>query len=59
MSRRLVTAAEQDLPWRRFYCYMQRAGVTAGIKRQVRRRERREGRQATRQEVLSLAGDVR
>jgi len=44
MKRKLVTAAENDLPWRKFYCYMQRAGVTAGIKRQIRRRERREGK---------------
>lgn len=37
----LKTAAEYDVltTWRRFYT--QRAGVTAGIKRQYRRRERR------------------
>lgn len=27
--------------WRRIYCYTQRTGVTAKIKRQIRRRERR------------------
>ncbi|MCW2901557.1 MAG: hypothetical protein JWO67_3822 [Streptosporangiaceae bacterium] len=40
-----MTGAEWDtLAGRRFYCYLQRAGVTAGIKRQMRRRERRLGK---------------
>lgn len=34
--------------WRRMYCYTQRAGVTAKIKRQIRRRERRAGREEAR-----------
>lgn len=40
------TAAEYDVVtgWRYVCCYLTRAGVTAGIKRQMRRRERREGR---------------
>lgn len=47
MKRRVVTAAEYDLLDRKVYCYLQRAGVTAGIKRQIRRRERREGKKGT------------
>lgn len=52
MKRKVVTAAEYDVVtgWRRMYCYLQRAGVTAGIKRQIRRRERREGKTGIRQE---------
>lgn len=49
MKRKAKTAAEQDVvSWRRRYCYLQRAGVTAGIKRQMRRRERRESKAETR-----------
>jgi hypothetical protein len=45
MKRKAITGAEQDVICaRRRYCYTQRAGVTAGIKRQMRRRERRQGR---------------
>lgn len=42
--RRIVTGDEQDTHtrWRRRYCYLQRAGATAGIKRRTRRRERHE-----------------
>lgn len=51
MKRRTVTGAEVDVVCRRRrLCYTQRAGVTAGIKRQIRRRERREGRAAARGE---------
>lgn len=44
--RRIVGRGEQDVhtPWRKLYCYTQRAGVTAKIKRLTRRRERREGK---------------
>ncbi len=38
------SGAEQDVVskwWRRMYVYMQRPGVSAGIKRQIRRRERK------------------
>lgn len=45
------TAAEQDATSRRArkaLCYLQRAGVTSGIKRQIRRRDRRETRAALR-----------
>lgn len=50
-KRRTVTGAEVDVIYaRRRLCYTQKAGVTAGIKRQIRRRERREGRAATRGE---------
>ncbi len=53
MKRRARTAAEQDVTtsWRRMYCYLKRAGVTSGIKRQIRRRERREGKREARQGV--------
>lgn len=46
MKRRIITDAEQDVHthWRRYYCYLQRAGATSKIKRQTRRRERREGK---------------
>jgi len=39
----LKSADEQDVHtrWRRYYVYLQRAGVTSRIKRQTRRRERR------------------
>lgn len=45
MGRRLLpmnSAAENDAltGWRRFYCYLQRAGATSSIKRAYRRRER-------------------
>lgn len=42
--RRVVGYGEQDVHtgWRKLYCYTQRAGVAAKIKRQTRRRERRE-----------------
>jgi len=37
-----TNADEWDvLYYRRWYCYLQRAGVKSGIKRQMRRRERR------------------
>jgi hypothetical protein len=46
MKRKTVSAAEYDVisRWRRFYCYLTRAGVTSGIKRQMRRRERRDAK---------------
>lgn len=47
MKRITKTAAEQDTvsrSARRALCYLGRAGVTSGIKRQIRRRERREAR---------------
>ena len=46
MKRMAKTDAEQDVvtAWRHKLCYLTRAGVAAGIKRQMRRRERREGR---------------
>lgn len=42
-KRRLkMKAAEEDAVtrWRHLYCYVQRSGVRAGIKRQYRKRER-------------------
>lgn len=46
MKRKTMPNAEQDVftGWRRVYCYTQRAGVCAKIKRNARRRERREGK---------------
>jgi len=43
------SGAEQDVvtKWRRAFCYTQKAGVCAGIKRQIRRRARRKGKRAT------------
>ena len=53
MKRKTVTAAEYDVisRWRRFYCYLSRAGATSGIKRQMRRRERRDAKRDTRRET--------
>ena len=34
--------------WRRLYCYLQRAGVTSGIKRDYRRRARHKANEETR-----------
>lgn len=49
VKRKAITADEQDVVGaRRFYCYLQRAGVTSEIKRRMRRRERRNGRSETR-----------
>lgn len=52
MKRRRVGSAEQDVhgPWRRLYCWTQKAGAVKRIKRQGNRRERREGRAQVRNE---------
>jgi hypothetical protein len=53
MKRPRLTAAEQDAfsrYWRRYYCYLRRPGVVAGIKRQANKRERREAKTEIRQE---------
>lgn len=47
MNRRPIKGwDEQDVltSWRRFYCYTQRAGVCAQVKRGARRRERRQSK---------------
>lgn len=46
MKRMAVKADEQDVVtgFRRYLCYMQRAGVTSRIKRRMRRRERHDAR---------------
>lgn len=46
MKRRTVKADEWDVVtnWRRYICYMQRAGVTSAIKRRMRRRERHDAK---------------
>lgn len=44
MGRRPIrTADEQDActGWKKFYCYLARAGVSAGIKAKANRRDRR------------------
>lgn len=50
MKRQTKTAAEYDIVsrWRRFYCYLDRAGACHKIKRGMRRRERRVARAAIR-----------
>jgi hypothetical protein len=50
MTRPIRSSAEGDVftTWRRRFCYTQRAGTCAKIKRQYRRRERREGKQEIR-----------
>ena len=51
MKQKLISAAEYDVIMaRKHYCYLQRAGVTSGIKRQMRRRARHESKQETREE---------
>lgn len=52
MKRQTKTGAEDDVVtgWRKLLCYLQRPGVTSGIKRQMRRRERHEARTAARWE---------
>lgn len=47
--RRIITSDEQDVhtDWRRVYCWTQRTGATAKVKRRTRRRERREGKRMT------------
>lgn len=38
--------------WRRFLCYMKRAGVVSKIKRRMRRRERHDARREIRRDWL-------
>jgi hypothetical protein len=48
VKQKLINGAEYDVIMaRRYYCYLQRAGVTSGIKRQIRRRARHESKQET------------
>ena len=53
MSRRIVTAEEQDAytSWRKYYCYLQKAGAVKGIKTRTHRRERREGKAEIRAQI--------
>jgi hypothetical protein len=54
MGRRAITGwAEQDAytPWRKFYCYLQRAGAVKSIKRMTHRRERREAKREIRTDL--------
>ena len=46
-ERRKILSYEENnvhTGWRRYYCYLQRAGATAKVKRQTNPRERREGK---------------
>lgn len=52
MGRRVMRDGdEQDVHtrWRALYCWTQRAGATAKVKRRTRRRERHEAAQAIRE----------
>lgn len=54
MGRQAVKGyAEQDAytSWRKFYCYLQRAGAVKAIKRETHRRLRREGKAEIRREA--------
>jgi hypothetical protein len=54
MGRRAITGwAEEDAytPWRKFYCYLQRAGAVKSIKRMTHRRERREAKREIRNDL--------
>ena len=46
MKRKAKHADEYDVisSWRKYYCYLARAGATNAIKTRMRRRERREAR---------------
>jgi hypothetical protein len=51
MGRRAITGwAEEDAytGWRKFYCYLQKAGAVKYIKRRTHRRERREAKREIR-----------
>lgn len=47
-------ATENDVfgAWRRLYCYTQKAGTCARVKRRARRRERREAKVEIRQALV-------
>lgn len=56
MGRRASTQGGREhdvacVSCRHAYCYLQRAGASAGIKRGIRRRERRDARTEIRREV--------
>ncbi|MGZ4659651.1 MAG: hypothetical protein ACXVYB_00060 [Arthrobacter sp.] len=51
MGRRAIRGWDEEdayTSWRKFYCYLQRAGAVAYIKGRTHRRERREARDAIR-----------
>lgn len=50
MKRPIHSYVEEDVftGWRRLYCYTQRAGVCARVKRRYRRWERRQGKREAR-----------
>lgn len=49
-KRRRVNGGEQDAfgPWRKYLCYLSRAGVVKSIKRGAHKRERRDGKREAR-----------
>ncbi len=53
MKRKAKKPDEQDVVtgWRQLLRYMQRAGVTSGIKRRMRKRERHHGKRRLRTEI--------
>lgn len=48
MARQIRDAGEQDAytPWRRYLCYLQRAGVVKSIKRRTHKRERQDAKRS-------------
>lgn len=46
MKQIIKSAAEYDVitKWKKYLCYLQRPGVSSGIKRQLRRRARHEAK---------------
>lgn len=51
MGRRQIVWWDEDdayTSWRKFYCYLQKAGAVRYIKTKTHRRERREAKQAIR-----------
>lgn len=54
MGRRAITGwAEEDAytSWRKFYCYLAKAGAVKYIKRRTHRRERREAKREIRSDA--------
>lgn len=49
----MLSAEENDAytSWRKYYCYLQRAGAVKQVKKRTHRRERREGKEEIRKEI--------
>ena len=53
MGRRLMKSADEydvHTGWRKLYCWTQRSGATANVKRRTRRRERHIAKRALRED---------